>query len=298
VTERLHFIGVSTAGSSIVSLFPRWTEILGLDATLVGRDLALRAEPAAFRGVVAEVAEDDGVRGALVTTHKVDVYEHARELFDTLDENARLCREISCISKRDGRLFGHAKDPITAGLSLDAMLPRDYFRTTHAHVLCLGAGGAGTAITVCLVGHEHPPERIAVTDPDEERLDALRELHGQRVEYHPASATDALLASLPAGSLVVNATGMGKDLPGSPLSAEAVFPERAVVWELNYRGELDFLRQAHAQADRGLAIHDGWHYFLRGWTEVIAEVFEVDLTPDLFARLSEAAEPFRARQPA
>jgi shikimate 5-dehydrogenase len=293
VTERLHFIGVSTAGSSIVSLFPLWAEILELDATLAGRDLPVRAEPAAFRAVVAEVAEDDAVRGALVTTHKVDVYEHASDLFDTLDENARLCREVSCISKRDGRLVGQAKDPVTARLAIDAMLPQDYFPDTGAHVLCLGAGGAGTAITVCLLGHEHPPERIVVTDREAERLAALRELHGERVEYHPAAATDALLASLPAGSLVVNATGMGKDVPGSPLSDAAVFPEQAVVWELNYRGELDFLRQARKQVDRRLTIHDGWRYFLHGWTEVIAEVFQVELTPPLFARLAAAAEPFR-----
>ena len=54
--------------------------------------------------------------------------------------------------------------------------------------------------------------------------------------------------ALPPRSLVVNATGMGKDRPGSPLRAGAAFPERSAVWELNYRGELEFLRQARAQA--------------------------------------------------
>jgi shikimate dehydrogenase len=302
MSERLQFIGVSTAGSSINELFPRWAEILGIDATIAGRDLPVRADPRAYRAAVVEIAEDEAVRGALVTAHKVDVYEHAHDLFDVLDANARLCGEISCISKRDGKLVGHAKDTITAGLSMDAMLRRGYWSETGAHVLCLGAGGAGTAITVRLLQDEDRPERIVVTDRDPDRLAALRDVHSQlrateRVAYHAAEGTetsDSLLADLPPSSLVVNATGMGKDLPGSPISDAGRFPVRAVVWELNYRGELTFLRQARSQqSQRELRVHDGWRYFLHGWTEVIAEVFAIALTPELFARLAGAAEPFR-----
>jgi shikimate 5-dehydrogenase len=302
MTEVLLFIGVSTGGSSIVRLFPRWADILGVDATIEGRDIALRAEPDAFRAVVREIAETERIRGALVTTHKVDVYEHARDLFDVLDPHARLCREISCISNRDGRLVGDAKDPLTAGQSMDAMLPPGYWGATGAGLLCLGAGGAGTAITVRLLEAADRPRRIVVTDRDRRRLDSLRAIHaelgaGAAVEYvriASAKETDMLLASLARGSLVVNSTGMGKDLPGSPITDEAVFPAEAVVWELNYRGELDFLRQARRQQrERGLRVHDGWRYFLHGWTEVVAEVFDLELTPALFVRLAEAAEPFR-----
>jgi shikimate dehydrogenase len=302
MTERLLFIGVSTAGSSIVRLFPRWAEILGLDATIAGHDIAVRAEPRAFRSVVEEIAGDARIRGALVTTHKVDVYEHARDLFGVLDANAQLCGEISCISKKEGELLGHAKDPVTAGLSLDAMLPRGYWADTGAHVLCLGAGGAGTAITVRLLQEDHPPERIHVTDRDADRLKALREVHSKlevddRLAYHVVRngrTTDVLLDGLRPCSLVVNATGMGKDRPGSPLTDKARFPERAVAWELNYRGDLAFLQQALRQkSERALQVHDGWRYFLHGWTEVIAEVFGIELTPELFARLARAAEPFR-----
>jgi shikimate 5-dehydrogenase len=307
VRQKLHFIGVSTAGSSIVELFPRWAELLGLDAELAGRDIPLGAPAEAFRAAVEEIAGDRRIRGALVTTHKLDVYRHAGRLFTELDSFARLCREVSCISKRDGALVGHAKDPITAGLALDHMLGSGYWAETGAHAVCLGAGGAGTAIVVHLLSLPEPPARIAVTDRDPGRLAALRELVGTlaspaAVEYHAVTSqveSDALLVSSPPGLLVVNATGMGKDTPGSPLSDTAVFPEGAVVWELNYRGELDFLRQARAQAKaRGLALYDGWRYFLHGWTEVIAEVFGLELTPERFARLAEAAEPYRARTPA
>jgi shikimate 5-dehydrogenase len=62
------------------------------------------------------------------------------------------------------------------------------------------------------------------------------------------------------------------------LSNAAVFPERAVVWDLNYRGDLIFLDQARAQeSTRKLQIEDGWTYFIYGWTRVIAEVFHVEI---------------------
>jgi shikimate 5-dehydrogenase len=88
---------------------------------------------------------------------------------------------------------------------------------------------------------------------------------------------------------------MGKDRPGSPITDDAVFPERGIAWELNYRGALDFLHQARRQErGRRLSIHDGWRYFLYGWAEHIAEVFRLDVSPVTFARLAAVAEAFRA----
>jgi shikimate 5-dehydrogenase len=300
MSGRMLFIGVSTAGSSIFDLFPRWAGILGIESTIEGYDIPLGAPPDAFRAAVEHVARDSTALGALVTTHKVDVYRHAGDLFDVLDTNARLCREVSCISKRSGALVGHAKDPITAGRSLGEFLPPNHW-AGGASSLCLGAGGAGTAIAVHLARGEWAPE-LVVTDTDRRRLETLRtalvELDAPsqvRLEQvGSVQESDALLQRLPRGSLVVNATGLGKDAPGSPISDHAVFPERAVVWELNYRGDLHFLEQARRQQDaRRLEIHDGWRYFLHGWSEVIAEVFHLELTPERFDRLAEAAEQQR-----
>jgi shikimate dehydrogenase len=301
MSMRMLFIGVSTSGSSIFELFPRWAPVLGIEAELEGYDIPLGAPRDEFRAAVERIAVDDAALGALVTTHKVDVYRHAGDLFDELDVNARLCREVSCISKRDGSLIGHAKDPITAGRALAEFLPPDHW-ATGAHALCLGAGGAGTAITVHLAGSERPPARLVVTDTDENRLQALRTVLadlGRRTDVRLEAVSsrgdsDALLEELSPKSLVVNATGLGKDAPGSPISDAARFPERACVWELNYRGELRFLEQARRQAgDQRLEIHDGWRYFLHGWTEVIAEVFGVELTRRRFDQLAQAAEPER-----
>jgi len=51
-----------------------------------------------------------------------------------------------------------------------------------------------------------------------------------------------------------------------------------VAWELNYRGDLVFLDQARAQqAEKAVQIEDGWTYFIHGWTQVIAEVFDIEV---------------------
>jgi shikimate dehydrogenase len=311
---RLLFIGVDTRGSTIMQLFPRWVELLRLDAAVEGVDLPLGAEPAAYRAVVERVVGDPGIAGALVTSHKTGVYRHGGGLLDELDRCARLCREVSCISKRGGRVRGHAKDPITAGLAMRELLEGGRRRDPPDQVLCLGAGGAGTAITVRLLATDPAPSRLVVADADPARLEALGAIHQElpRAATGPASHgsiqlrtvagaedTDALLSGMPPGSLVVNATGVGKDLPGSPLSDRARFPRGAVVWDLNYRGDLGFLRQARSQAAaRGLVLHDGWRYFLYGWSAVVAEVFGLDLTSAWFDRLADTAEPLRPPTPA
>ena len=55
---------------------------------------------------------------------------------------------------------------------------------------------------------------------------------------------EGMLDTLSEVSLVINATGMGKDRRDLPFTDEGLSPLHSVAWDLNYRGELDFLRQA------------------------------------------------------
>jgi shikimate 5-dehydrogenase len=142
---------------------------------------------------------------------------------------------------------------------------------------------------------------MTFVDVESARLRHLREVlhaHAPHVELRTLTAAEAdvtaELAALPPRSLVVNATGLGKDRPGSPLPAAARFPEHSVVWELNYRGPLEFLAQARAQeGERHLTVVDGWRYFIHGWSQVVADVFDLQMEPALVARLAEAAESVR-----
>jgi shikimate 5-dehydrogenase len=102
------------------------------------------------------------------------------------------------------------------------------------------------------------------------------------------------MARIPDGSVVINATGLGKDRPGSPVTNDGRFPKFGVAWELNYRGELDFWHQAMWQhEERELTIEDGWLYFLHGWSQHIAQVLNLAMDEARFNSLSELAEPLR-----
>lgn len=301
-----YFIGVTTGQSSSRRVFPLWMEALGREeVSLVGIDMAIHDAPERYRQVVREIREGPLALGALVTTHKIDLLAAARDLFDELGPYARATGEVSSIAKDGDRLVGRATDPVAGGLSLDSILGERYFGRTGGDALMLGAGGSAVALTLHLIGKEREadrPRRIVVVNRSAPRLARLqemveRELAAKRgaiefafIQNSEPRRNDEVLAGLAPGSLVVNATGMGKDTPGSPLTDRAVFPRGAVVWELNYRGELDFMRQAEAQAaERGLTVADGWEYFVHGWTQVISHVLHVEIDREMFGRLSDLA---------
>ncbi|MFP3958668.1 MAG: shikimate dehydrogenase family protein [Spirochaetaceae bacterium] len=304
-----YFVGVTTGYSSIMRVFPRWVEHLDLGGTpIVGIDCKIHDEPEVYRRVTQFIKEEPNALGALVTTHKIDLLQAARDLFDELDENAELLGEVSCISKRDGRLRGHALDPITSGLSLQAFLPEDHFERTGADLCLLGAGGSSLALTTYVlteISENRRPKRLYVTNRSLLRLESMKEIHRSLepsvpVEYAHAPApeqNDAVVGGLADGSLVANATGLGKDAPGSPVTDEVQFPRGAYVWDFNYRGDLLFLEQARRQQEtRQLVVEDGWRYFVHGWIAAMSEVFHVEIPrsgPE-FDKLSEIAA--RARK--
>ena len=63
------------------------------------------------------------------------------------------------------------------------------------------------------------------------------------------------------------------------------------MWEINYRGDLLFKVQAERQASKkNLHVEDGWIYFIHGWTQVIAEVFHIEIKGKLLDELSDIAK--------
>jgi shikimate 5-dehydrogenase len=301
-----YFIGVTTGKSSINKVFPLWMDVFGKpEVVLEGIDHVIHDEPENYRKSVAQLKYDPLSLGALVTTHKMNVYSAANDMFDYFDPYAKTTAELSCISKKNGELRGYAKDPITAGLSLEAIIEPSYFGRTGGHILCLGAGGSAVATLLYLINKEHPsdrPEKFIAVNRSPGKLDHMRgmvakfdtDIEVQYVHNSDPKKNDELMAILPDHSIVINATGMGKDTPGSPITDTGIFPQNGIAWEFNYRGELDFMHQALAQVDaRNLRVEDGWVYFLHGWSQVIAEVLQIDLTPELFMELDKAASGVR-----
>jgi shikimate 5-dehydrogenase len=169
----------------------------------------------------------------------------------------------------------------------------------------LGGGGAAAALLLHLSEMPNPgdrPRRCLLVERNGGRLAQLQMLlaglpaaieFDLRLHDEPVR-NDALLATLPPASVVINATGMGKDRPGSPLSDAVRYPAQALAWDLNYRGELRFLSQARSQpAAAGVRAEDGWLYFLHGWSQVIEHVLQTPIDGPMFERMADAAAGLR-----
>jgi len=306
----MYFIGVTTGKSSIMKVFPEWMEALGHKDTIIkGIDISIHADASVYREAVSFIKNDPLSLGALVTTHKIDLYNAAHDLFDYLDPYATMFGELSCISKRDGKLCGHAKDPITCGMAMEEFIPKNYWRDhPEAGVMIMGAGGSAISMCSYLMRKENEgnyPSRIVVVNRSEPRLKEIERINREllnpgcvKTEYYLTPEhyqNDAVLVTMAEGSLIVNATGLGKDRPGSPLTDACEFPKNAIVWEINYRGELPFMRvQAAKQKDeKNLNIQDGWMYFIYGWTQVIAEVLHEEILGGKLRKLDQIAAKFR-----
>jgi shikimate dehydrogenase len=284
----MYFIGVTTAASSIRAIFPRWAGLAGIDgAELVGLDIEPGSPPEAYREAARRLRDDPDGLGALVTTHKTALYGYARDLFARFDADAECLREVSCIVCRERRMTGMAVDTLTSGLALRQVAGCGPF---EREVLIMGAGGAAVALAVHL-SRWHRPARVILTDISAGRIVEASELApAECMLVNGPEDHDRILEAMQPGALVVNATGMGKDRPGCPITAQARFPAGSVAWDFNYRGDLLFLEHARAQGIRAV---DGWEYFLHGWSQIMARVFGFDLTPELFMAMRDEAERWR-----
>lgn len=223
----------------------------------------------------------------MVTSHKIALYRAARDLFAGLDDLAVACGEVNAVRRTPSGLLGFARDPVSVGRVVDRIWPAG----TGDEVVCLGAGGTAVALGRHLLARP-PTPRLVFTDRRAEAVAHLRATLGADVATRVGPGPwDELVANARVGALVVNATGMGKDRPGAPLSPSARFPPGAVVWELNYRGALPLLSQARTQH---VAAHDGWSLFCEGWAAALAAVLELD-EAGLGDRFEQAASPLRPR---
>lgn len=262
------FVGVKTDGSLVHRAMPLWQPLLPSQHGVRAVDLEPDSPDALYVELLRDLQRDERAAGAVVSVHKVGLFRAGRKLFDHLDPIALACEEVNAVRRTASGLRGYARDPVSVGRVADSIWPEG-----QGDVICLGAGGTARALMYHLFT-TRGPVRFVCADRNEAALTQLARLAGEPIVARVGNGSwDDLIAAAPPGSLIVNATGMGKDRPGSPITDRATFPPGAVVWELNYRGDLGFLHHAQAQADAAqLEVHDGWRLFCHGWAAALSAV--------------------------
>ncbi len=302
------FLGISTAGSSVHRVFPEWAPILAPGAVLRGVDLSENTDPAEFRRLVTTMRDHPRVRGAVITSHKLRLHRAVADLLDHADPLVAITHEINALDTRDGRVGGYARDAQSLDLILDTT-GTDRPRPGRSFV-CIGAGGSAIALMLALgldltaapVDGRPPPRagehRRGPLTILGRRADALTEIEEVRTRAGLGKADITLTLARTAdevsirtaqaapGTVIANATGLGKLEPGSPVTGPEAFAADVLAWDFNYRGPLTFLEQARAA---GVGVEDGWDYFLAGWAAALAAIGGRELTGDLFDRIRAAS---------
>jgi shikimate 5-dehydrogenase len=300
----IYVVGTPEDDSLITSLFPRWAQLLQLCETQVRKlDCDLYAQPAVYQNFLRFLKADPLSLGALLTSSKPNLLQNCKELFSSLDPSVVLGGHVSSVSKSAGRLIGHARESVASFSALENFLPADHWVKTGAQILVMGAGCSATAFTAAVMDARHErnrPSRVFVTDREKSQLQLIHKIHKKAslnvpIEYHcitDAGDHDALLNSLIPGSLVINATGMGKYAPGSPITEKAAFPEGGYAWDFDFQGPLTFLKQAtHRQHARHLHVEDGCAFYVHRWACFIADALTVEIPSSgpIFSKLLQIA---------
>lgn len=289
------FVGDDTSRSRALTAVPRWSRCLGSSLQVQPVEMPVGARSDVYQRVIDDLTSDPKVAGAVITGHKVAMYEAAAHRCSYVSPEARRLRECNVLAARTDGLAAYATDVRSIGSEVDQIWP-----PSAAPVVCLGAGGSAAALCLHLLRRRLAPRSIIVCERDPARVAEFIDLFNATADMPPdvelrvetgASTWDDVVASTRSGALVVNATGLGKTDHCSPLSSTAVFPRHATVWDLNYRGPLPFLAQGRAQAERfGLAVHDGWRLFALGWLAALGSVLDVSPTAGLEGSFVAIAE--------
>jgi shikimate 5-dehydrogenase len=299
--KTMYFIGASTAGSSGPRIFNDWCKCMGIRAKLVTLEIPTGASDKKFRDVVQSIRHEQAVRGALIKTHKTRIFESAQDLFDEVQKQAQELNEVGAIFRIGMKLVCEATDPLALRIASDRLL-KSFMRAEWSHVVILGGGGAGLALAHALLSEPClVTGRMTLVEASQDRVEKINEVTQKishrcslEIEHNPSGNADRFVQDAADGALIVNATSKRKDFPDSPLSSNCKYPYGSILWDFNYRGDLQFLEKARPLAKRlQLKLNNGWYYFVCSWFQVMTRVFDAPQNKETLAAFEVAAEKFR-----
>lgn len=141
-------------------------------------------------------------------------------------------------------------------LAVEDFLPEDDFERTAAAVVILGSGGSGWALSHQLGVRSDRPSRVFCVARRQASLDPQRALHER------AGIPDELMSYV---------CGDTPDVV-----------DDLVVQQARYQ-----------RSERGLRIEDGWRYLVHGWSQVVADVFDIPMPTRTVDRLADIAADVR-----
>ena len=203
----------------------------------------LRLGPEAL-GELLTAAERMGFSGLNIT---YPCKQAVVPLLDQLSPDARALGAVNTVLLKDGQRIGHNTDCSGFAESFQRGLPD----VRRDHVVQLGAGGAGAAVAHALLAEG--VGRLAISDTDASRAEALAADLVARFGVGRAMAVDDLAAEVAAADGLVNCTpvGMAK-LPGTPLPVALLRPALWVSEIVYFPLETALLRAARAIGCRTL----------------------------------------------
>ena len=217
----------------------------GLDLSYALFDVDRPGTPATL-GPLLDAAQRAGFAG-LNITHPFK--QQVVELLDHLSPQARAIGAVNTVVFRDGQRHGHNTDAYGFTESFRAALPD----ARTAHVVQLGAGGAGAACAYAQLSLG--VQRLSVADPDDGRrrsLAAALSRHFEPTRVAVVSPGD-LPAAVAGADGLVNASPVGMTAhPGTPLPAALLHRGLWVVDIVYLPVETEQLRAARAAGARAV----------------------------------------------
>lgn len=168
-------------------------------------------------------------------------------LLDELSDEARGIGAVNTVVLKDGKRIGHNTDCLGFAEGLRRGLPD----VPRAHVVQMGAGGAGAAVAHALLGEG--VEHLVLFEVDAARGQALVDNLNQHFGAGRARLGTDLPTALAMADGLVNTTpvGMAK-LPGTPLPVELLHARLWVAEIIYFPLETALLRHARALGCRTL----------------------------------------------
>jgi shikimate dehydrogenase len=247
MSGKLHtgLIGAGIQASRSPSIHMTEAAALGLDLVYDLFDLDRIEGGAAALPRVLGQARDQGYLGVNIT---YPVKQTVMPLLDSYSEDVTALGACNTVVFRDGKSTGHNTDWIGFAENFRRGLPGASLR----HVVQLGAGGAGSAITYALL--KLGAERITVHEIEPERAEAFAQRFNELAGATRVFVSQALDRDIEAADGVINCTPVGmKKLPGTPLPAALLRPDLWVADIVYVPLNTELLRLARAKGCRTLA---------------------------------------------